>query len=41
MEEDAMSRLRHIAHDNLPTLMKTATYYVIHVCVGPRSSPTW
>ena len=29
-----MSRLRHIAHDNLPTLMKTATYYVIHVCVA-------
>jgi len=34
MEGDAMSRLRHIAHDNLPTLMKTATYYVIHVCVA-------
>lgn len=29
-----MSRLRHIAHDNLTTLMKTATYYVIHVCVA-------
>jgi len=29
-----MSRLRHIAHDNRLTLMKTATYYVIHVCVA-------
>ncbi|MCZ2104689.1 MAG: DUF2061 domain-containing protein [Comamonadaceae bacterium] len=29
-----MSRLRHIAHGNRTTLMKTATYYVIHVCVA-------
>lgn len=29
-----MSRLRHIAHDNVLTLMKTGTYYVIHVCVA-------
>ena len=29
-----MSRLRHLVHDNRHTLMKTCTYYVIHVCVA-------
>lgn len=29
-----MSRIRAAAHHNLPTLAKTASYYVIHVCVA-------
>ena len=29
-----MNRIRTAAHNNLPTLMKTGSYYVIHVCVA-------
>ena len=29
-----MSRIRATARQNLPTLMKTGSYYVIHVCVA-------
>lgn len=29
-----MSRLHRLARDNRHTLMKTGTYYVIHVCVA-------
>ncbi len=29
-----MSRIRTVARHNLPTLMKTGSYYVIHVCVA-------
>ena len=29
-----MSRLRATARQNLPTLMKTGSYYLIHICVA-------
>ncbi len=29
-----MSRIRHLAAQNQTMLMKTASYYVIHVCVA-------
>lgn len=29
-----MSRIRTVARHNLPALMKTGSYYVIHVCVA-------
>ena len=29
-----MNRIRTAAHNNLPTLMKTGSYYLIHVCVA-------
>ena len=29
-----MSRIRTVARHNLPVLMKTGSYYVIHVCVA-------
>lgn len=29
-----MSRIRATARHNLPTLMKTGSYYVIHICVA-------
>ncbi|WP_343590082.1 DUF2061 domain-containing protein [Paracidovorax wautersii] len=29
-----MSRLRATARRNLPTLMKTGSYYLIHICVA-------
>jgi uncharacterized membrane protein len=29
-----MSRLRATARHNLPTLMKTGSYYLIHICVA-------
>lgn len=29
-----MSRIRAAARQNLPTLMKTGSYYVVHVCVA-------
>ena len=29
-----MNRIRTAARHNLPTLMKTGSYYVIHVCVA-------
>lgn len=29
-----MSRIRHAAHQNKTMLMKTGTYYLIHICVA-------
>ena len=29
-----MSRIRNAARNNLPTLAKTGSYYVIHICVA-------
>ena len=29
-----MSRIRAAARQNLPTLMKTGSYYLIHICVA-------
>ena len=29
-----MTRIRAAARDNLPTLAKTGSYYVIHICVA-------
>jgi uncharacterized membrane protein len=29
-----MSRLRATARQNMPTLMKTGSYYLIHICVA-------
>ena len=29
-----MSRIRAAAHNNLPTLAKTGSYYLIHICVA-------
>jgi uncharacterized membrane protein len=33
-QESTMSRIRTVAQQNMPTLMKTGSYYVIHVCVA-------
>ena len=30
-----MSHIRRIAHQNKTMLLKTASYYVIHLCVAP------
>ena len=29
-----MSRIRHAAHQNKTMLMKTGTYYAVHICVA-------
>ncbi|MDR6213698.1 DUF2061 domain-containing protein [Paracidovorax wautersii] len=29
-----MSRIRTLTHQNLPTLAKTGSYYLIHICVA-------
>lgn len=29
-----MDRIRHATRRNLPTLMKTGSYYLIHICVA-------
>ncbi len=29
-----MDRIRHATRQNLPTLMKTGSYYLIHICVA-------
>ncbi|RZJ08735.1 MAG: DUF2061 domain-containing protein [Acidovorax sp.] len=29
-----MSRIRHAAHQNKHMLMKTGSYYVVHICVA-------
>jgi uncharacterized membrane protein len=33
-KESAMIRIRTAARQNLPTLMKTGSYYLIHICVA-------
>jgi transcriptional/translational regulatory protein YebC/TACO1 len=33
-KERTMSRIRNAARRNLPTLAKTGSYYVIHICVA-------
>ena len=29
-----MSKFRRVAHSHLPTLLKTGSYYLIHICVA-------